>query len=575
MRISLDKFEQQIDETILKRGLQYFKKGYVTDVEELGGREYEAVVEGSEEYIVNLSVKSGIVEDAICTCPYDMGPVCKHIAAVLFFIQKDALDVIHIPVTKKKKSEAKLQPQPKKKTIEEQVNEILLVVPEDELKDFIRSICKKDREFRYFFLAKFASVNTSVSRELYVTQIRNLIAVYSGRHGFMEYHEAGEFGKAVSDILDGVQKDIESGEHKKALPVIFAVIDEIIPILDSCDDSNGYVGGCIEEAFGLIDGLIGKELDEPLRKELFDQLIAAYETRKLNGWDWNDNLIHYAIQLLKTPQEKEQIKSIISAVRPTGEDWDWNYRSAQNLMLQLITKTEDAEAITQYLEENASNPDFREELIKQAIKAKDYEQALKLAKNGIIENDKKFRGLGNKWREYQLSIYQEQGDKENIKRLTHYFVMDSSGSQPTKYYYDILKKTMPADSWREYLEKMIADVFKKGNWVDYEKIASFFIWEGYWERYLTLLQKNMTLSRIESAEKYLAGPYAEQLVVFYDKEIRPFVENNVGRSHYQNVCRYIRRMKKLGGGKIAFKLIEDLKTQYKNRRALIEELNKV
>jgi hypothetical protein len=42
---------------------------------------------------------------------------------------------------------------------------------------------------------------------------------------------------------------------------------------------------------------------------------------------------------LKTPQEKEQIKAIISAVKPTGKDWDWDYRGVQKLMLQLITKT--------------------------------------------------------------------------------------------------------------------------------------------------------------------------------------------------------------------------------------------
>jgi hypothetical protein len=573
MRISLDEFEQQIDETILKRGLQYFKKGYVTGVDELGGGEYEAVVEGSEDYVVNLSVKNGIVEDAICTCPYDMGPVCKHVAAVLFYLQKDTLDAIHIPVTKKKTGKA--QPQSKKKTIEEQVNEILCAVPENELKDFIRSTCKKDKEFRCRFFAKFASVNAPVSKELYAAQIRNLIEAYSDRYGFIEYRETREFGGAVSDILDNAGKDIEKGEYEKALAVIFTVIEEITPVLNSCDDSNGHIGGCIDSAFELMEELLNKKLAEPLREKFFDELVTGYESRKLTGWDWSDNWIHYAIRLLKTPQEKKRIKSILSNIKPSGQDWDWNYQSAQRLMLELITKTENAEAVTQYLKENVSNPNFREELIEQAIKAKDYEQALKLAGNGIIGDDKKHKGLANRWREYQLAVYQKQKDKENIIRIAHYFVMDSSGSQPMKYYYDILKKTVPAGSWQEYLEEMIAVILKKADWNDYNKIASFYIWEGYWERYLALLQKNTTLSRIESAEKYLAGSYSEQLISLYDKEIRPFVENNVGRSYYKDACRYIRRMKKLGGSQIATQLIEALRMQYKSRRALLEELDKV
>ena len=57
MDLSLSNFEQQIDGTILKRGFDYFKKGYVTEVEDLGGGDYEATVEGSEIYTVHLHIK--------------------------------------------------------------------------------------------------------------------------------------------------------------------------------------------------------------------------------------------------------------------------------------------------------------------------------------------------------------------------------------------------------------------------------------------------------------------------------------------------------------------------------------
>src|SRR5690554_5256785 len=102
MKISLSEFEHQIDEIILKRGLQYYKEGHVSHIEELGTGEYEALVEGSEDYTVNLTIRNGIVEDYRCDCPYDMGPVCKHIAATLFYLQKDYIDIDNIPVAKKK-----------------------------------------------------------------------------------------------------------------------------------------------------------------------------------------------------------------------------------------------------------------------------------------------------------------------------------------------------------------------------------------------------------------------------------------------------------------------------------------
>lgn len=93
MQIPLNQFEQYIDDTILKRGLSYFKNGYVTEPEEIAPGVYEAIVAGSEDYTVELKIKNGTVTDHDCNCPYDLGPVCKHIVAVLFYLQQDVLEL--------------------------------------------------------------------------------------------------------------------------------------------------------------------------------------------------------------------------------------------------------------------------------------------------------------------------------------------------------------------------------------------------------------------------------------------------------------------------------------------------
>ncbi len=576
MKISLSEFEQQIDETILKRGLQYYKKGYVTNVDELGDGEYEALVEGSEEYIVNLSVKKGVVEDYTCTCPYDMGPVCKHVVATLFYLQKENIDVTEIPVSEKKATD--LIPPPKKKNITGQIDKILANVPENELKEFIRQACKKDKEFRYRFLTEFVSINAPAksSKTFYKSYIQDLITVYTGRYGFIEYQQSKEFCGAISSILSDAGKNIESGNYEEALPVVFAVLEEVTPVLNSSDDSNGYIGSCISWTIELIEKIIEKKISESLRSDVFNYLMTSFKSNKLKGWDWHFDLLSLAIKLLKTSQEKEQIKAIITGIKPNGKEWDWDYRMVQQLMWELLSKTESEAVVKQYLKDNISNPDFREELIKQAIKSKEYKYALELTKEGINKDDKKLMGLANKWREYQLEIYQKLEDKENIIRLAHYFIInESSYSQSLKYYYDLLRKIIPANSWREYMEKNIIEVVRKSKWVNYDKLISFYIWEEDWDRYLELLETNTTLQQIEAAEKYLAKLYPDEFISLYDKAIRSFIENNVGRAYYQDSCRHIRRMKKLGGRQIAEELVEDMRIRYKNRKALLEELNKV
>lgn len=93
MQFPLSQFEQYIDETILKRGLTYFRKGYVSEPEVMAHGVYKAIVTGSEDYTVSLTVHNGMVTEHVCTCPYDMGPVCKHVAAVLFYLQQDELGI--------------------------------------------------------------------------------------------------------------------------------------------------------------------------------------------------------------------------------------------------------------------------------------------------------------------------------------------------------------------------------------------------------------------------------------------------------------------------------------------------
>ena len=73
----------------------------------------------------------------------------------------------------------------------------------------------------------------------------------------------------------------------------------------------------------------------------------------------------------------------------------------------------------------------------------------------------------------------------------------------------------------------------------------------------------------------MADSHAEQLSELYKETILLFLQQNVNRSAYQEACRYIRHIIKLGQRPMATELIRQLKTLYPTRRALLEELNNV
>jgi uncharacterized Zn finger protein len=156
MQIPFDQFEQYIDETILKRGLSYFQQGCVHEPEEIAAGIFEATVTGSENYIVKLVISNNIITDYTCDCPYDAGPVCKHIAAVIFHLQQERLNILQKDANADlKKSKKKLAPVARK-TAAQQVKELLNQVPHEALKEFISERSVEDSLFRNSLLSAFA-----------------------------------------------------------------------------------------------------------------------------------------------------------------------------------------------------------------------------------------------------------------------------------------------------------------------------------------------------------------------------------------------------------------------------------
>ena len=141
MNIRLSNFEQLIDPTILKRGHEYFKKGLITEIEDLGDGDYEATVEGSDLYTVHLHIDGDEVTEYECDCPYDRGPICKHVAAVLFSLRND-MEETDIPCQKTG------TPLKKKESETTQFEKLLDLLSTEELKTFLHDVCSQDKILR-------------------------------------------------------------------------------------------------------------------------------------------------------------------------------------------------------------------------------------------------------------------------------------------------------------------------------------------------------------------------------------------------------------------------------------------
>ena len=580
MKIPLNEFEQHIDEDILKRGLRYFKKGCVTSVDELSGGEYEAIVEGSDTYIVQLHVKNGSVTTFNCTCPYDWGPVCKHEVAVMFYLQQDELGL-----KAKKKSTTKTstlsdvagkekKAVKKKRSIREQLEEILEKLSPKEMRSYIGEFCGKDKTFRDLFLAQYLHLIQPVTQEIYSKQIRAVLKSASGRYGYIDYAGARQVGNSMYQLYQLAEKAMNAGSWRGAMYMGRAIMEEMTIAIERGDDSNGDLGGSIDNGQDILFRIAQECTDSGIRSELFEYSIDAYHRELFEGWDWHYNMLDLAIELQKTEDEKMRILHYLDQIKPKNDGWDFRYEEAQKQRLKLIRKTEGKIRANDYLEANITNSDFRRELILKAIEEKNYAKAVALAEKGIAADRKDKPGLAAEWKWHLLNVYQLQNDSEKSVELARNLFL-YSGRFSTKEMYNIMKKYVPAADWKVFFEQLVADRIKSEQWVSFYTIADMYTWENQWEKLLSLLIKNPSIDNISHVEKYLAKQNAEQLVDLYSKEIQVFIEKNISRSHYQTACKYIRRMKKLGGQDKTEELIAFLRSTYPQRRALMEELDKV
>ncbi len=569
MHIPLSRFEQCIDEIILKRGLSYFVKDKVRECEEVAPGIYEAVVAGSEDYTVELRIEGEEVIEHICNCPYDLGPICKHIVAVLFYLQKDVFESIKETKPRRRATVEGGVKKSRKQTVPKQVNEILEKMTIDELRQFIRENVKRNSVLKNTLLSSFAHQNANDSQELYSKQIRSILRTAAGRDGFIHWNQTSAVEKQVTDLLSTAQKQLAKNNAKSAIFICTAVLEEMTDALQYADDSNGEIGGSIHFALELLCDIAKGPMPEEIRILLLEYCLSAFARRVFSGWDWHLSVIQLAADIFKSEQEAELVIKHLWESPLT----EYESRVAQGIELNIIRTTKGEIVADEFIEQHRSNPIIRREAIQTSIRHKDYERATSIAKEGVNHDEKDKPGLVREWFEWLLRIAQIQNDEEKIIEYARLLFIDNFRQQQD--YYQVMKSTVRQDAWKDFVEEIINDIRSKKSWYDIELIANIFIREEWWSRLLELVAQNPSLPTIQKYEKHLSKHYAKEIVLLYRDEVVKYMENNVGRNHYQTVCKYLRRMIKLRGREVVENVVSDFRRQYAQRTAMMEELARI
>lgn len=560
MRIPLNEFEQIIDETILKRGLSYFKGGAITDFSEISTGEYEAIVSGTEEYTVQLEIKNNIIIEHNCDCPYDMGAVCKHVVAVIFHLQQDELELNqpNFTIPKKKKT----------KSVSQQIQELLNAISHKELIEFVQENSKKDEKFRNYFLASFGHLSQNQSKGFYQKQIHSILQSAAGRDGWIGWTDMKYVVNTTEPFLENAEKYLANNNFKNVFYISTALLEEMTEAFQYGDDSNGDLGYFVESATELLSKLTQEKLPKTLKEEIFGYCISSFKKQLFKGWDWHLEMLHIASELIDNESDTNTILDCLDTISD-----EYERERAQSFKLDLLRKFKDEKEVEKYINRHISNSSIRTKEIEKAFAKENFDRVIKLSKDGI-ECDKKDKpGLVKVWYNWLLKVAQSKNETTKIIEYARFLFIDNF--HPEQDYYQILKDNIEDKNWHPFIEEIIKEITPKNRWTYTELIRKIYIKEEWWDRLFLILKQNLSLENIQQNEQYLAKDYSSELIELYSERITNYVEKYIGRNHYQTACKYLRRMKKMGGNEQVNDLIELFRKQYPQRKALMDELNRV
>ena len=551
-------FEKLFDEKILKRGYNYYLEDAVYDVTR-NGNHYEGLVYGTEIYEVQIEIDdNGNVEDMDCDCPYAEENNCKHMVALLYYLESDG------------KIESK-------KAIRNTDNydKILDKISENEIKEFVLEKIYENFDFQNEFRSHFVQYFEKTPKKVYEKRIVQSIYQAIGRKGFIEYNETYKFSNAMYDYIQEANNLIKHNEYQAPFWIASLILEELpdLPI----DDSDGTTSYVESECVEVIEKILEKCKNESVINEIFNWIIESIKNDTLG--DYSDGIEKVLDEyFIEDKFVNERLKIIDEKIQELEQQEDHysEYKLEELIKTKIALLYQlgmDKEAI-KTIKENIYYVPIRRMLIDIERKNENIDKVEKLLKEGMkIALKRGHYGTVTYYIEELLSIFKEQNQKEKYKNLVEETLFKYS--RGSFKYYKKLKDLYTEEQWENLRDNIIKILESDGEGYHRDDLRQIYIEEQYYKKLYHSVMTTPLFEIVVKYEKYLKKDFEKQLLEEYQKIVNEKARFT-GKKNYEDVRKILQHMKTLKNGeKLVKKIVEEYKIKYANRRLMLEELNKI
>lgn len=567
--MNLNNFEQQIDPKIVDRGYDYFLDDLVDGPELIDEGVWLAMVYGTESYRVEIHTdpeNSRAIMDWRCDCPYDYGPVCKHVVAALYVMAE------------REQSEPASPKEQKKSTPKDKIQEIFKNTTQEDLQEFILDCAKSVNGFKNRFLAHFADRLDEDPDQQYRSIIRNYAKAAQDRYGFIDYRSAPILTRPLWDLNQKANELINAGKTRECMALCQTLIEEVTVVIQQMDDSDGGAGDVVMLAFDTLDK-VARDASSEIKEKLFEWCIQEFSQQKYHDFSFDSHILELLPLLVTTVEQEEQFFSLLERQIECEKENRWSDFGVTRLIkakVNYLREQKREQEVLDLLETHIRFPDFREQLADHALEAKEFEKAKKLCRQGIeIAKEHSHRGNVTRWQEKLFQIAKLENEVPAMRKWAETLFLSGYGNMQ---WYRALKTTYPKQEWPEKCEELIDRIKGPDQWGGYGQattLAQIFAEEDYTDRLLKLLQLNTRdISFVDHYAGILKKEYPYELLDLYEQGITEQAQQT-GRKQYRQIAGWLRKMKKItGGDEKAYDLFKRLLRQYNNRPAMKEEFEK-
>lgn len=418
------------------------------------------------------------------------------------------------------------------------------------------------------------SSNSSAGKPQFRKQIKAALAP-ARRRGISFGAEARRATQPAYELLDQADKQMKSGSRKTVVDIGQTVLEEMVPALQFIDDSHADVGEAIRWATHLLTEAAEQPLDAALQKSYFKWCMKSVRGDRYEGWDTQDDLMAIAVRLADGEKQVSEIETYlderIKEIGQKREGYSWKYYlecSVKQKIRLLHNENRSAEADA-LMEEYRHLRGVLEMLIESAWESGDIDRVEELAQNAIDTLGKDAPGLVSGWLGWLTKTAEAQGDvglqQERLKGL-FYEKADLEN-------FHRLKKAVPEDQWPQVCDEITEELKTRRR--SFYILPEIYEAENRMDDLLEWLKNNPDFGALERFGPHFKKSHTNVMFELYEQLIRKSLANNTGRKYYRRMVRTLRDLSASGFNEQIPPLVEDLKEQYYNRPALLDEFGKM